>query len=151
MPFETNHGRTKYCSDSCRVKAFYARQEVAKVVAKPQPPLKVKSQPAVAKEVKTDPALLYQNAGITAGVAALNYAFNDYPAQKQIISLLESIKQGQSKINGKDLFSALAYLVDYVGAQVQRDGLLGPDILKARKRRENSVVVGKKSKGLDSL
>jgi hypothetical protein len=127
MSFETNHSRTKYCGDSCRVKAFYARQPVDK-------PL-----PATPTAVQNHLTSLLKDLGISVTGATIatifNYVANDRPMQERIISLLESIKQAQTKVNLAPLLADLDYLVDYVGAQVEIDHTLGPRMLQARQGR----------------
>lgn len=135
MRFETNHSRTKYCGDSCRVKAFYARQAVGK--------------PLTARVV-SDLSFSLPNVGVaTAGASittVLNYLVNDRPAQQRVISLLESIKKGQTKVNLAPLTSALEYLVCYVEAQVDAEFTLGPRMLAIQKKRSLTKVQAKERK-----
>ena len=135
MHFDTNHSRTKYCGDSCRVKAFYARQDTNKPLTPP---------------TTGNLPFSLQNVGVVAagatGAAILNYFANDRPAQQQIISLLESIKQDQTNVNSTSMNSDLEYLVDYVGAQVNASFSLGPQILQARQKRLSDAAQAKQQK-----
>ena len=135
MHFETNHSRTKYCGDSCRVKAFYARQDTNKPLT---------------PQTTSTLSFSAQNVGVAAagatGAAILNYFANDRPAQQHIISLLESIKQGQTNVNSTSMNSALEYLVDYVRAQVDANFLLGPQMRQARQKRLSAAAQAKQQK-----
>lgn len=126
MHFETNHSRTKYCGDSCRVKAFYARQ----------PADTAPTRQLTGNLSFSLPNLAVATTGAT-GAALLNYLINDRPNQQHILNLLESVKKGQVAINLKPLSSALNYLVDFVAAQVNSDPGLGLCMQQARQERLN--------------
>ena len=85
-----------------------------------------------------------QNVGVVtvgaAGVAILNYFANDRPVQQHIIGLLNSIKQGQTKVNLTPLISGLEYMVDYIDAQMATDFSLRPQMQLARQKRLLAVA-----------
>ena len=139
MHFETNHSRTKYCGDSCRVKAFYAR----KATNKPLTPQTTGNLSFSAQDVGVVAAGAAIGAG---GVAVVKYLANDWPAQQHVIDLLNSIKQGQAKVNLTPLISALEYMVDYVDAQIVTDFSLRYKMQLARQNRLAAVAQAKQLK-----
>lgn len=143
MHFETNHSRTKYCGDSCRVKAFYAR----KATNKPLTPQTTGNLSFSAQDVGVVAAGAAIGAAIGAGrVAVVKYLANDRPAQQHVIDLLNSIKQGQAKVNLTPLTSALEYLVCYVEAQVDAEFTLGPRMLAIQQKRSLASTQAKQRK-----
>ena len=142
--FQTNHSRTRYCSDSCRVNAFYARQQGTGTLGVAE----------AAQPIAPDLSFSLQNVGVSAagaGAAALfNYAFNDHPSQQEVIRLLKSIKQDQPKVDFPKLAMDLTYLVAYVEAQVEVDPALGARMLKRVKEQTKKNKL-KKEEALKKL
>lgn len=126
--FETNHSRTKYCGDSCRVKAFYARQGI-ETQSKQKPSSNLELSP---ENVFVTAAGAFLGGG---AVALINYFTNDLPFEEQLINALTAMQQ-ENRFALNQLLAVAQEQSDYIQAVKEENAGLHVRIEQLELRRQ---------------